>query len=82
MSRQTLVLLPGLLNTRRLWQRQIADLADLAEATVPELWHHESIGAMAEDALEAAPERFALGGFSMVFHGMISSARLIQRASA
>ena len=48
MARQTLVLLPGLLNTRRLYERQIADLADLAEAIVPELWHHESIGAMAE----------------------------------
>ena len=60
-----LVLLPGLLNTRRLYQRQIADLADLAEASVPELWRHESIGAMAEATLEMAPERFALAGFSM-----------------
>lgn len=60
-----LVLLPGLLNTRRLWERQIADLADVAEVTVPELWRHDSIGAMADAALEAAPERFALGGFSM-----------------
>ena len=64
----TLVLLPGLLNTRRLFERQIADLADLADladAIVPELWHHESIGAMAQATLDAAPERFALGGFSM-----------------
>lgn len=60
-----LVLLPGLLNTRRLYDRQIADLADLAEPIVPELWHHDSIGAMAEAALQMAPERFALAGFSM-----------------
>jgi pimeloyl-ACP methyl ester carboxylesterase len=60
-----LLLLPGLLNTRRLWESQIADLADVADVTVPELWHHDSIGAMAEAALEQAPERFALGGFSM-----------------
>jgi len=60
-----LVLLPGLLNTRRVFEAQIADLADLAEATVPELWHYDSIGAMAEAALKVAPERFALGGFSM-----------------
>jgi pimeloyl-ACP methyl ester carboxylesterase len=60
-----LLLLPGLLNTRRLWESQIADLADVAEVTVPELWHYESIGAMADAALKAAPERFALGGFSM-----------------
>jgi pimeloyl-ACP methyl ester carboxylesterase len=62
---QTLVLLPGLLNTRRLWERQIADLADTADVIVPELWHHDSIGAMAEATLALAPERFALGGFSM-----------------
>lgn len=60
-----LLLLPGLLNTRRLWESQIADLADVAEVTVPELWHHASIGEMAEAALKGAPERFALGGFSM-----------------
>jgi pimeloyl-ACP methyl ester carboxylesterase len=65
MARQTLVLLPGLLNTRRLFDRQIADLAGMADAVVPELWHHDSIGAMAEATLAAAPERFALGGFSM-----------------
>ncbi|HEY4169786.1 MAG TPA: alpha/beta hydrolase [Reyranella sp.] len=62
---QPLVLLPGLLNTRRLWESQIADLADVADVTVPELWHYDSIGAMADAALEQAPERFALGGFSM-----------------
>ena len=62
---QPLLLLPGLLNTRRLWESQIADLAAVAEVTVPELWHHASIGEMAEAALKAAPERFSLGGFSM-----------------
>ena len=62
---QPLVLLPGLLNTRRLYETQIADLADVAEVTVPELWHHDSIGAMAEATLAMAPERFALAGFSM-----------------
>ena len=65
MALQTLVLLPGLLNTRRVYESQIADLADIADAIVPELWHHDSIGAMADAALKAAPDRFALGGFSM-----------------
>jgi pimeloyl-ACP methyl ester carboxylesterase len=60
-----LLLLPGLLNTRRLFEQQIADLAGVADVIVPELWHHDSIGAMAEAALKMAPERFALGGFSM-----------------
>ena len=65
MARQTLVLLPGLLNSRRVFEHQIADLADIADAIVPELWHHDSIGAMAQATLDAAPKRFALGGFSM-----------------
>src|SRR6476659_313839 len=62
---QPLLLLPGLLNTRRLFDQQIADLAGVADVVVPELWHHDSIGAMADAALKAAPDRFALGGFSM-----------------
>jgi pimeloyl-ACP methyl ester carboxylesterase len=62
---QPLLLLPGLLNTRRLYQTQIADLAGEADVVVPELWHHDTIGAMAAAALAMAPERFALGGFSM-----------------
>ena len=60
-----LLLLPGLLNTRRLFESQIADLADVADVIVPELWHYDSIGAMAQTTLDAAPPRFALGGFSM-----------------
>jgi len=65
MAKPTLVLLPGLLNTRQLFEHQIADLADLVDVVVPELYRHDSIGAMAQGALDAAPERFALGGFSM-----------------
>lgn len=65
MPRPTLVLLPGLLNTRRLFERQIADLADIADIVVPELHHHDSLGAMADAALAEAPPRFALAGFSM-----------------
>jgi pimeloyl-ACP methyl ester carboxylesterase len=64
-AKQTLVLLPGLLNTRRLFEHQIADLADSAQVIVPELFRHDTIGAMAEAALGMAPQRFALGGFSM-----------------
>jgi pimeloyl-ACP methyl ester carboxylesterase len=65
MPRTTLVLLPGLLNTRRLFDHQSAALADRVDVVVPELYPHESLGAMAEAALAAAPPRFALGGFSM-----------------
>jgi pimeloyl-ACP methyl ester carboxylesterase len=65
MARPTLVLLPGLINTRRVFQRQIEDLADIADIVVPELLPYDSLGAMAEAVLAAAPPRFALGGFSM-----------------
>jgi pimeloyl-ACP methyl ester carboxylesterase len=65
MPRPTLVLLPGLLNTRRLFERQIADLADIVDVVVPELFGHDSLGAMADAALAEAPRTFALGGFSM-----------------
>lgn len=65
MPRPTLVLLPGLLNTRRVFEPQIEALADTADFVIPELWHHQTIGDMAEAVLAAAPPTFALGGFSM-----------------
>jgi len=65
MPRTTLVLLPGLLNTRRVFEPQIEALSDLADCVVPELWHHDTIGAMAEATLKLAPPTFALVGFSM-----------------
>lgn len=65
MPKPTLVLLPGLLNTRRLFDHQVAALGDLADIVVPELYRHDSIGAMAEATLAMAPPTFALAGFSM-----------------
>lgn len=65
MARQTLVLIPGLLNTRRLFQRQIADLADIADVIAATPWKYDTLGEAAQAALDAAPERFALGGFSL-----------------
>ena len=41
MPRTTLVLLPGLLNTRRLFDHQSAALADRVDIVVPELYLHE-----------------------------------------
>jgi len=65
MARPTLVLLPGLLNTRRVYAAQIAALADIADIVVPELTAYDSMADMAEAVLAATPDRFALGGFSM-----------------
>ena len=77
MAKPTLVLLPGLLNTRRLFEAQIADLADVVDVVVPELWHYDTISAMAEAALDAAPGNFSLGGFSM---GGYVSLEIMRRA--
>lgn len=65
MPRSPLVLLPGLLNTRRVFDPQVEALADVAEFTIPELWHHDTMAAMAEAVLATAPPTFALCGFSM-----------------
>ena len=65
MPRSPLVLLPGLLNTRRVFDHQVEALADVASFTIPELWHHDTMAAMAEATLAVAPPSFALCGFSM-----------------
>ncbi len=79
MPRPTLVMLPGLLNTRRLFERQIADLADLVDVMVPELHRHDSLAAMAEAVLALAPPTFALAGFSL---GGYVSFEILRRAAS
>jgi pimeloyl-ACP methyl ester carboxylesterase len=64
-DRIPLVLLPGLLNDRALWQAQVAGLADVAAPEVPDLTRRESVAELAGDVLADAPERFALAGLSM-----------------
>jgi len=78
MPRPTLVLLPGLLNTRRVFEPQIEALSDVADCIVPELWHHDTMGAMADAALAMAPPRFGLLGFSM---GGYVAFEIMRRAS-
>ncbi len=60
-----LILLPGLLNDRRLWGAQAESLADLAEIQVPDLTGADSVAGLARMVLDGAPERFALAGLSM-----------------
>jgi pimeloyl-ACP methyl ester carboxylesterase len=72
-------MLPGLLATRRVFQPQIEALSDVADIVVPELWHYDSMAAMAEAALAQVPAgRFALAGFSM---GGYVSFEVMRRAS-
>lgn len=61
-----LLLLPGLLNDDRLWQRQITDLAHLASISVADLTGADTISGMAAAVLAAVPaQRFAMAGLSM-----------------
>jgi pimeloyl-ACP methyl ester carboxylesterase len=60
-----LVLLPGLLNDRRLFARQIDALSDIAAIHVGDLTGGGSIADLARHVLASAPERFALAGLSM-----------------
>ncbi|HLY54121.1 MAG TPA: alpha/beta fold hydrolase, partial [Stellaceae bacterium] len=65
MTRPTLLLLPGLLCDRTVWEPQIEALAATAEIIVPHFWGQDSFETMARTALEIAPPRFAVAGHSM-----------------
>lgn len=62
---EPLVLLPGLGCDEALWRAQIVGLADVASCIVGETRLDDTMGAIAERVLAAAPSRFALGGLSM-----------------
>jgi pimeloyl-ACP methyl ester carboxylesterase len=64
-TKTNLVLVPGLLCTRTLWEPQIAALGDIAAMTVADHTRHDSMEAIARSILATAPERFALAGLSM-----------------
>ncbi len=69
MTKRPLVLVPGLLCDRALWEAQIQDLSDVADIMVADVTGGrsgaDSIAGFAEDVLAAAPPRFALAGLSM-----------------
>lgn len=72
-----MILLPGLLCDRALWQHQLDHLGDLADMSVPDLGRDDSVAAMAERVLAAAPPRFALAALSMggyVAHAIMQAA--------
>jgi pimeloyl-ACP methyl ester carboxylesterase len=64
-QRTPLVLVPGLLCTRALWEAQLTGLADVAHMTVADHTRHDSMMGIAESILAAAPHQFALAGLSM-----------------
>ncbi|HUD31126.1 MAG TPA: alpha/beta fold hydrolase [Novosphingobium sp.] len=60
-----LVLVPGLTCDAEVWRAQMDGLADVAAMSLADTLRDDSIAGMAERLLDAAPERFALAGFSM-----------------
>lgn len=64
-SRETLILVPGLLCDRVVWEHQIAALAPRYDIIVPDLTRFDRLEAMAAHILDIAPARFAIAGHSM-----------------
>lgn len=62
---EPLILVPGLLCDERLFAPQLPPLAARTPIRIAETRLDDSLGAMAERILAAAPERFALAGLSM-----------------
>jgi pimeloyl-ACP methyl ester carboxylesterase len=65
MKKKPLVLLPGLMCDRTVWESQIQDLAGISEPSVAEYGMLNSLAAMAGHVLKTAPARFAVAGHSM-----------------
>ena len=60
-----MLLLPGLICDRTAWQSQIDALAGIADCSVADYAKLDSLPAMAQAVLSAAPERFSVAGHSM-----------------
>jgi len=65
MTRETLLLLPGWLCDRALWEPQIVALGYRVDSIVVDLTRADSLAAMAGSVLASAPPRFAMAGLSM-----------------
>lgn len=61
----TLILLPGLLCDKALWQHQINALEAYVDVIVPDLTASDNMPELAKSVLSIAPESFALAGLSM-----------------
>ena len=65
MNRDTLILVPGLLCDAAVWQDQAAELSQRCTVHVAQHGTADTLGAMADAILVAAPPQFALAGHSM-----------------
>lgn len=64
-ERPVLYFLPGLLCDETVFVPQVEGLSDIADVRVADYRGLDSIEAMAQSVLDAAPERFSIAGFSM-----------------
>lgn len=64
-NRETLVLIPGLACTRAVFEPQINAFGDRYDVVVPDHTQGDTLGEIASGLLAAAPQSFALAGFSM-----------------
>jgi pimeloyl-ACP methyl ester carboxylesterase len=64
-DKQTLILLPGMMNTEVLWRHQIETLTDIADVQYGDLTRNDNIDDLAKSVLASAPETFALAGLSL-----------------
>lgn len=64
-SRETVILVPGLLCDGDVWTHQSAALGAYYDVIVPDLTRHDSLGGMAAHILDTAPARFSIVGHSM-----------------
>ena len=60
-----LVLVPGLLCTRALWEPQSSEFSGMTDIMVADPASHATLEEIADNLLAQAPERFALAGLSM-----------------
>jgi len=65
LKRPTLLLLSGLICDQTIWQEITLDLALIADLRLLSFTGYDSIQAMAQGVLKAAPAQFALAGHSM-----------------
>ncbi len=65
MAREPVILLPGLVCDRAVWEPQLAVLSMRRECIVADYGAADSIQAMAQRVLSSAPERFCVAGHSM-----------------
>ena len=64
-GKPTLILVPGLLCSARLWAAQIDGLSDLADIAVADMTRDDTIAGMAQRVLDCTDGTFSLAGLSM-----------------